>query len=138
MHHILFAVIPAEAGIQRIMRGVCLDPGSALRAVRDDVIKKGHRPGGQAGWALRTGHDDALGTMERHILFAVIPAKAGIQRILRGVCLDPGSALRAVRDDVRKKGRAGRDDVKRGVYRRGGRSTFDVIPGPPQAEPGIQ
>ena len=50
------------------------------------------------------------GAKERHILFAVIPAKAGIQRHLRGACLDPGSALRAVRDDVKRRG-AVREDV---------------------------
>ena len=46
---------------------------------------------------------------------------------MRGARLDPGSALRAVRDDV-NKARAVRDDVL----------LFDVIPGPPQAESGIQ
>ncbi|MHB8569396.1 MAG: hypothetical protein ACYC97_04265, partial [Metallibacterium sp.] len=58
------------------------------------------------------------GAMERRILFAVIPAQAGIQRILRGVCLDPGSALRAVRDDVTKKGcRPGRTGRPGAAYR---------------------
>ena len=32
----------------------------------------------------------------------VIPAKAGLRRLSRGTRLDPGSALRAVRDDCRK------------------------------------
>ena len=58
------------------------------------------------------------GAKERHILFAVIPAKAGIQRHLRGARLDPGSALRAVRDDVKRRG-AVRDDVSRGGRRSG-------------------
>ena len=62
---------------------------------------------------------------------AVIPGRAqrepGIQRRLPNSCLDPGSALRAVRDDVKKSG-----------VPAGGRFAFDVIPGPPQAEPGIQ
>ena len=71
---------------------VALDPGSALRAVRDDIF------------------------------MAVIPAQAGIasptaklviQRSLRGACLDPGSALRAVRDDDKEKTRAVRDDEKK-------------------------
>ena len=72
-----------------------LDPGPALRAVRDDIF------------------------------MAVIPAQslppakagAGIQRPLRGACLDPGSALRAVRDDDKKKGRAVRDDIGERVLR---------------------
>ncbi len=34
---------------------------------------------------------------------AVIPAKAGIQWLVRGTRLDPGSALRAVRDDVEER-----------------------------------
>ena len=59
------------------------------------------------------------GAKERHILFAVIPAKAGIQRHLRGARLDPGSALRAVRDDVKRRG-AVRDDVSRGGAVRAG------------------
>ena len=74
--HPLFAVIPAQAGIQRLLRGARLDPGSALRAVLDDTMKSDAPP------------------------FAVIPAQAGIQWLLRGARLDPGSALRAVRDDV--------------------------------------
>ena len=62
----------------------------------------------------------------------------------------------AVRGDIEESGRAVRDDVKRrervigddvGKQRRAGRVNalwgegvllFDVIPGPPQAEPGIQ
>ena len=36
-----FAVIPAQAGIQWPLRCVRLDPGSALCAVRDDVMKWG-------------------------------------------------------------------------------------------------
>ena len=61
------------------MRGARLDPGSALRAVRDDTMKSDAPP------------------------FAVIPAQAGIQCLLRGARLDPGSALRAVRDDAMKR-----------------------------------
>ena len=90
--------------------------------------------------------------MERHILFAVIPAEAGIQWHLRGAHLDPGSALRAVGDDVSarprgpsgmtspKKKRAVGDDVssRKDTAAPGGCFVFDVIPGPPQAEPGIQ
>ena len=105
--HILFAVIPAKAGIQRILRGARLDPGSALRAVRDDVPA---RRCTLSGMTLQ-------GARARHILFAVIPAKAGIQWILRGICLDPGSALRAVRDDVESRGAV-----------RGGLSLLGVIP----------
>ena len=71
-----------------------LDPGPALRAVRDDIF------------------------------MAVIPAQslppakagAGIQRPLRGACLDPGSALRAVRDDIGERVlRAPWDDVRKEV-----------------------
>ncbi len=43
------AVIPGRAqrepGIQRRLPNSCLDPGSALRAVRDDVRKSARRPG---------------------------------------------------------------------------------------------
>ena len=116
-------VIPEKAGIQRLLRGPRLDPGSALRAVRDDRagsalravqddkagstlravrddIRKqvrGVQDDG-AGSTLRVVHEDAR-KYARRCLFAVIPAKAGIQWLLRGVRLDPGSALRAVRDD---------------------------------------
>ena len=50
------------------------------------------------------------------LLFDVIPgppqAEPGIQSHLRGARLDPGSALRAVRDDVKRK-RARWHDVER-------------------------
>ena len=52
-----------------------------------------------------------------------------IQWHLQGARLDPGSALRAVRDDVNKEG---------GALSGMAFCFFDVIPGPPQAEPGIQ
>ena len=92
-------VIPAKAGIQRLLRGARLDPGSALRAVRDDISKqvRGVQDDG-AGSTLRVVHEDAR-KYARHCPFAVIPAKAGIQRLLQNTRLDPGSALRAVRDD---------------------------------------
>ena len=77
--HPLFAVIPAQAGIQWLLHSARLDPGSALRAVRDDAMTSDAPP------------------------FAVIPAQAGIQCLLRGARLDPGSALRAVRDDAMKR-----------------------------------
>ncbi len=127
-------VIPEKTGIQRLLRGPRLDPGSALRAVRDDgagsalravrddgtgsalhAVRDDNREkervgrndirkqvrGVQddgAGSTLRVVHEDAR-KYARHCPFAVIPAKAGIQWLLRGVRLDPGSALRAVRDD---------------------------------------
>ena len=53
------------------------------------------------------------GAKARHILFAVIPAKAGIQWCLRDACLDPGSALWAVRDDVNKERYAVEGDVNK-------------------------
>ena len=63
--------------------------------------------------------------------FAVIPkppqAEPGTQWYLRSARLDPGSALRAVRDDVKREGGDGGDVL-----------LLAVIPGPPQAEPGIQ
>ena len=116
-------VIPEKTGIQRLLRGPRLDPGSALRAVRDDRagsalravqddkagstlravrddIRKqvrGVQDDG-AGSTLRVVHEDAR-KYARRCPFAVIPAKAGVQWLLRGVRLDPGSALRAVRDD---------------------------------------
>ena len=117
-----FAVIPAKAGIQWLLRGVRLDPGSTLRAVRDDgagsalrAVRDDNREkervgrndirkqvrGVQddgAGSTLRVVHEDAR-KYARHCPFAVIPAKAGIQWLLRGACLEAGSALRAVRDD---------------------------------------
>ena len=46
---------------------------------------------------------------------AVIPAKAGIQWLVRGTRLNPGSALWAVRDDVEEEGRVIRDDVEERV-----------------------
>ena len=116
------------------MRGACLDPGSALRAVRDDGTGSALRAvrDDKAGSALRAVRDDirkqvrgvqddgAGSTLRvvhedarkyaRHCPFAVIPAKAGIQWLLRGACLEAGSALRAVRDDNREKERAVRDD----------------------------
>ena len=119
------------------MRGAHLDPGSALRAVRDDISKertplgmaskeegravqhdvKRGRAGGMTSREGRAVRDGVL-------LFGVIPgppqAEPGIQRLgavtaclarsprgwrrhLRGARLDPGSALRAVRDDVSKE-----------------------------------
>ena len=65
-----------------------------------------------------------------HTSFAVIPAKAGIQWYLRGARLDFGSALRAVRDDIkRRSGPSGMTSKARDGY-----SFFAVIP----AEAGIQ
>ena len=107
------AVIPGRAqrepGIQRRLPNSRLDPGSALRAVRDDVPA---RPCWPSGMTLQ-------GAKACHILFAVIPAKAGIQRCLRGACLNPDSALRAVRDDVNKESAVG-DDVNKDRYAVGG------------------
>ena len=92
------AVIPGRAqcepGIQWYLQGARLDPGSALRAVRDDI----RRRSGPSGMTLEEA--------KAHTSFAVIPAKAGIQWYLRGARLDFGSALRAVRDDIRRE-RAG-------------------------------
>ena len=73
------------------MQGARLDPGSALRAVRDDI----RRRSGPSGMTLEEA--------KAHTSFAVIPAKAGIQWCLRGARLDPGSALRAVRDDIKRR-----------------------------------
>ena len=58
---------------------------------------------------------------------AVIPGRAqrepGIQWHWRGARLDPGSALRAIRDDVTGRERAVRDDVsKEGAGRDSGGS----------------
>ena len=54
---------------------------------------------------------------------AVIPGRAqrepGIQRRLPSSCLDPGSALWAVRDDVNKESAVG-DDVNKDRYAVGG------------------
>ena len=132
---VFLCVIPVQAGIQWLLRGVRLDPGSALRAVRDDGTGSALRAvrDDEAGSALRAVRDDirkqvrgvqddgAGSTLRvvhedarkyaRHCPFAVIPAKAGIQRLLRGPRLDPGSALRAVRDDGAGSAlRAVRDD----------------------------
>ena len=79
------------------LRGTRLDPGSVLRAVRDDVSEGTCRPGDVNGEGVPGGHSG--GKSAPHS-FAVIPAEAGIQWHLRGTRLDPGSALRAVRDDV--------------------------------------
>ncbi len=40
-----FAVIPAQAGIQCLLCGARLDPGSVLRTVRDDIMKRVCCPG---------------------------------------------------------------------------------------------
>ena len=113
VRHILFAVIPAEAGIQRILRGVCLDPGSALRAVRDDVKRGAYRRGGRLLLMSSRGRrrrNPGSSDLAATVCYARCPR--GRRRHLRDAHLDPGSALRAVRDDVRKKGRAVRDGVK--------------------------
>ena len=49
---VFLCVIPVQAGIQWLLRGARLDPGSALRAVRDDG----------AGSALRAVRDDGTGS----------------------------------------------------------------------------
>ena len=77
--------------MQSLLRSARLDPGSALRAVRDDVM----------GWDAPGQNDVKKSTP----FLAVIPAEAGIQWPLRNARLDPGSALRAVRDDVKKSWR---------------------------------
>ena len=93
------------------MRGARLDPGSALRAVRDDVPARRYAPSGMTSKLGAVREDRPArrraptkttlqGARVRRILFAVIPAKAGIQRHLRDARLNPGSALCAVRDDV--------------------------------------
>ena len=76
-----------------------------LRAVRNDIERERARPGTSMEKGALGGH--SRGKSAPHS-FAVIPAEAGIPWHLRGARLDPGSALRAVRDDV-----------KRGAYRRG-------------------
>ena len=70
--------------MRRVMRSTRLDPGSALRAVRDDAERK-------KGAAVR---DD--------VAFCCHPRECGDPVRLAARPLDPGSALRAVRDDVRK------------------------------------
>ena len=67
---------PGALAGRRYLRGTRLDPGSALRAVREDVVFCCH-PRGSGD--------------------PVAPAR---RRYLRCARLDPGSALQAVRDDV--------------------------------------
>ena len=107
-----------------------LDPGSAQCAVRDDVKRTGRavrddfafllsspRKRGSSGpcdapisiparRCAPSGMTSKAGAHDPAWLrfFAVIPAQAGIQWPLRCVRLDPGSALCAVRDDVKSKG----------------------------------
>ena len=75
------SVIPAKAGIQWLLRNARLDPGSALRAVRDDE-------GSGQPCAIRNGI-----RREERAHLSVIPAQAGIQWLLRNARLAPGSAL---------------------------------------------
>ena len=105
----------ANRGIQWLLRGARLDPGSALRAVRDDVPARRYAPSGMTSKLGAVREDRPArrrapttttlqGARVRHILFAVIPGRVqrepGIQWRLRGARLYPGSALRAVRDDA--------------------------------------
>ena len=102
------------------MRKDLLDPGSALRAVRDDVgvgsraVRDDVGTGPRAVWddgsaGPRAVPDDvgeglcAVWDDVGEAATFVIPAQAGIQGCMRGAHLDPGSALRAVRDDGKKK-----------------------------------
>ena len=102
----LFAVIPAQAGIQWLLRGARLDPGSALRAVRDDISKRGS-----------AAH------------FAVIPAKSlPPRRRGRG---SSGSRVASVRISARRAAHSSRSATLTGT--RAARSAGKMPPMKPMA-----
>ncbi len=83
---------PVAPARRRYLRGARLDPGSALRAVRDDIKRRGpsgmtsKEGAGRAGWRQKRGAPSGMTSMGRdgYSFFVVIPAEAGIQSPPRG------------------------------------------------------